>query len=320
MTTGDLSEFAVQPRLVLVHQPHAFGGFDAFAETAETELLATTLFRARPDLQQLCEQHDSLVRALEARVRVATVADVLGRSGARRHRDLLSSCPNLLFAHDAMVTLPWLPGAFIPAAMKARIRRPETRIYADVAAELGLRPLLEVPEGLFLEGGDVFPIAHDGVRRLLVGYGPRTSAETPRYLRDTLVSDGIVDEVIAIEVAAWRLNLDGCCFPVDRDTVVVHRGSLVGARRYLSDGELDVDPVAHLVELGFTPVEATRDESFLLQACNFACLGQRRLVAYGMTERINDLLRRRGIEVVSVDGSELVKGNGGPHCLTRPIY
>lgn len=320
MNTGDLSEFAARPRLILVHQPLAFAGLDAFTGAADTDVPAVPLFRERPEPTSLIEQHFGLVRALQAHVDVAYLADVLGPSGTRRHRETLATCINLLFAHDALITLPWLPDVYIPAAMKEPVRRQETHVYADVAAALGLRPLLGVPEGMYLEGGDVFPIAHDGVRRLLVGHGPRTSSKTPEYLRDTLVADGIIDEIVAIELAPWRLNLDGCCFPVDRTTVVVNPASLVGARRYLQDGELEVDPLTYLAELGFTALEASRDESFLLQACNFACVGERRVIAYGMTERINDLLRQRGLDVTAVAGTELVKGNGGPHCLTRPIY
>lgn len=320
MSAGDLSEFAVRPRLMLVHQPLAFAGLDAFTGAADTDVPAVPLFRERPDAGRLIEQHLGLVTALQAHVSVASLADVLGPSGVRRHRETLASCINLLFAHDAMITLPWLPDAYIPAAMREPVRRRETYVYADIAAALGLRPLLSVPERLYLEGGDVFPIAHDGVRRLLVGHGPRTSSETPRYLRDTLVADGIVDEIVAIELAPWRLNLDGCCFPVARTTVVVNPASLVAARRYFRDGELDVDPLTCLAALGFTALEASRDESFLLQACNFACVGAGKLIAYGMTERINHQLRQRGLDVTAVAGTELVKGNGGPHCLTRPIY
>jgi arginine deiminase len=39
-----------------------------------------------------------------------------------------------------------------------------------------------------------------------------------------------------------------------------------------------------------------------------------------MTDRINDLLRGAGLDIIGMDGDELVKGNGGPHCMTRPVY
>jgi arginine deiminase len=58
----------------------------------------------------------------------------------------------------------------------------------------------------------------------------------------------------------------------------------------------------------------------LLQACNCFCLGGRRVIAYDLSERVADGLRARDIEVLTVPGRELIKGTGGPRCMTRPLY
>jgi N-dimethylarginine dimethylaminohydrolase len=59
--------------------------------------------------------------------------------------------------------------------MRKPVRREEPAVLAGALASLGLRELFSMPVDVFLEGGDVIPLARDGRRTLLVGFGPRTS-------------------------------------------------------------------------------------------------------------------------------------------------
>lgn len=128
------------------------------------------------------------------------------------------------------------------------------------------------------------------------------------------------DEIIGIELASWRLNLDGGFVPVAQDVVVSNRSSIIRAFVFDARGRQCIDIWELLEDVGMHVIDTTREESVYLQACNCVCLGSRRIIYYDLCPRVNDLLRRHDVETHLVPGSELVKGRGGPRCMTRPVY
>jgi N-dimethylarginine dimethylaminohydrolase len=202
--------------------------------------------------------------------------------------------------------------------MRQPVRAREPEVLASALGALGLEEIL-VPQECFLEGGDVIPLAYGGRRALLVGFGPRTSREGIDLLWRHL-HPWALDEIVGVEILPERMNLDGVLVPVADDTVIVDRSSIV--RSFLLDpnGEQQVDVVGLLCKLGLQALDVTREEATVLQACNCCCLGGRRVVAYDLCARVAQKLRARDIEVLTVPGREMIKGTGGPRCMTRPLY
>lgn len=312
------AEFATSPEAVVVHDPVAAGALKVLAAAPEEEVLGRFLFRDVPDVQRFAAQHREFVAAADTAVgRVVYLAELVGELEcfAVAHTN-----PNLVFTRDAAITLPWAPEVYLASRMARPIRRPEVAVMSAALEALGLRRVeWGADDGCVLEGGDVVPFSRAGRRTLLVGYGPRSTLQAARRLAEALVPS-LADEVIAVELAAHRMNLDGGLLPLADDVVVAHPASVLSASLLDGGGERRIELFGLLGDLGVRVVDVGFEDSVSLQACNYLCVGERRVIGYDMAEPVLRKLRSYGVTVIAVPGGELVKGRGGPRCLSRPVY
>jgi len=254
----------------------------------------------------------------------------------------INPLPNLYFTRD--------PGAVIGGgisinSMKTHARNRETMILSYINRYHKEIRTDHVPlwydyhNSDSIEGGDILVLNE---RAVAIGCSARTSAQAIEKVAENLFTGGSeVREVLVIQIPFKRayMHLDTVFTMLDRDKFTIFPGIedevkvfsitpssgkngilKISPRENLKkalSATLGIDQVRIIQSGGGDKITAAREQ--WNDSTNTLAIAPGTVVTYRRNTASNDTLRNNGIEVVEIEGSELVRGRGGPRCMSMPL-
>lgn len=249
--------------------------------------------------------------------------------------------PNLYFTRDPFSTI----GSSIALnKMYAETRRRETLYakyifnYHPMFAQNPVNLLYDREDSTRLEGGDVLVLSN---KVLAVGISQRTDKESIKKLAARIFEDETsFEHILAFNIGEERkfMHLDTVFTMVDQDKFTIHpeiEGDLVVYSLIKANHKVNIIeekdtlenilcryldlPAVELIRCGGNDITAAAREQWN-DGANTLAIAPGEVIVYDRNTITNKKLKEAGVKINTIPGSELVRGRGGPRCMSMPFF
>lgn len=212
--------------------------------------------------------------------------------------------PDAIFTYDPAFVIP---SGVIQFQGAKEARKKEPALLAGDLNALGIPTVGVLTGGATADGGDMFWLDS---KTIGLGRTYRTNAEGEKQLRAIFAQDGI--EVVTFHMPhalgpEFCLHMMSVISPVRDDLAVVY------------EKEAPITLLQELEARGINTVSVP-DEEYLSLACNVLAIKPGVVVMPDGNPITQQRLKDAGVEVHTYPASVINRGEGGPTCLTRPLW
>lgn len=194
-----------------------------------------------------------------------------------------------------------------------------------------------------IEGGDELVLSKEV---LAIGISERTSAQAIEHLARQVLfnAESAFKKVLAIEIPNSRafMHLDTVFTMIDFDKFTMH-AEIFKNEKNMNIFTIEKDDIRDDIKITRTKdLKSTLEKALDIENIEFIptgngdiidgareqwndgsntlCIRPGVVITYDRNYVSNQLLREKGIRVIEMRGSELVRGRGGPRCMSQPLF